>query len=123
MSNRVVEWTEKFERQLSKLDNSAKEKIIKKIEKIKENPELGKPLKNVLKNCFEERIEKYRIIYRYDSSKLQLFHIHDKKKGSQDKSLINSVKNLDFSFVNIFFIIFNITKKYCKMLIVRCYSV
>jgi len=41
-----AEFTKDFQRKFSKIkDSSLKEKIIKQIKKIKENPEIGKPMK------------------------------------------------------------------------------
>jgi len=44
-----VIYTDKFEKELKKSDNSIKEKAIKQIKKIIENPETGKPLRCVAK--------------------------------------------------------------------------
>jgi mRNA interferase RelE/StbE len=49
---------------LKKLDPSLKEMIKAKISSLKENPELGKPLK--YSNFWSLRIEDYRAIYEID---------------------------------------------------------
>ena len=52
-----------FERALKKLDKRQKEIILKKMQKIIENPEFGKPLHKPMQNYKSERAEKLRIIY------------------------------------------------------------
>ena len=116
MTNIVIEWTPTFTKQLKKMDKSIKEEIIKKIEKLKENPEIGKPLGNVLKNCLEERVRKYRIIYNYYNYKLTLIYIHDKEKGSHDNALINAAKNFRLHFLSLF-----IDFKFITMRLIKLY--
>lgn len=101
--------TEDFDKQLKKLDKSIAEKIVKKMVKVFEKPHLGKPLKNVLKNCWEERIEKYRILYIIDSEGHPIFfYIHDKEDNSNTpkaiKALFKLKEKFGFSFL---FLIFN----------------
>ncbi|VVC04359.1 ParE toxin of type II toxin-antitoxin system, parDE [Candidatus Burarchaeum australiense] len=49
--------------ELEKLDKSVAVQIMKKVKQLRENPELGKPLSNVLKNKKSLHIGKYRVIY------------------------------------------------------------
>ncbi|MFH1255814.1 MAG: type II toxin-antitoxin system RelE/ParE family toxin [Candidatus Diapherotrites archaeon] len=53
----------KFKKAYKKLDSRLQELVKKKIIKIAENPEAGKPLHYPLQNFKSERIEKLRIIY------------------------------------------------------------
>ncbi|MDO8517152.1 MAG: type II toxin-antitoxin system RelE/ParE family toxin [Nanoarchaeota archaeon] len=46
-----------------------KEKIIKQIEKIKQNPEVGKPMRNVRKGTRELYIKPFRLSY--------IFHVNE----------------------------------------------
>ena len=46
-----------------KLDKSQKERIVNKLEKLKENPRLGKPLTASLAGYWSLRIGDYRAIY------------------------------------------------------------
>ncbi len=55
--------SERFKKGYKKLDHRQQELIDKKIQKIIELPELGKPLRAPLSNFKSERTEKLRIIY------------------------------------------------------------
>jgi len=57
----------------NKLDNSAKNKINKGFDKIKQNPFLGKPLVGNLSGLWRLRIDKYRIIYQIKKSELIIY--------------------------------------------------
>ena len=48
---------------LSKIDKSVSRNIFDSLQKLKNNPKLGKPLKGVLSGLFSHRIGLYRIIY------------------------------------------------------------
>ena len=55
-----------FERKFSKIKNSAlKEKIIKQFYKIRENPEIGKPMRNIRKSTREVYVAPFRLSYLY----------------------------------------------------------
>lgn len=59
-----VTFTEGFEKQIKKIrDNSTKNKIQKQIEKVIENPSVGKPLRHDLKGERTLYIKPYRLIY------------------------------------------------------------
>ena len=64
----------KFEKKANKffnnLDNSSKLEVAKKIEKLKTNPRLGKPLTGNLAGLWSLRIGKYRAIYKIIQDKL-----------------------------------------------------
>ena len=60
-------------------DNSLKQKIIKQIEKIKVNPEVGKPMRNVRKGTRELYVKPFRLSYEYIKDRdvvyiLDLYH-------------------------------------------------
>lgn len=60
-------------------DKSLKNKILKQISKIKDNPEIGKPMKYARKGTREVYISPYRLSYIYDKNKdtivlLDLYH-------------------------------------------------
>ncbi|MBU3924272.1 MAG: type II toxin-antitoxin system RelE/ParE family toxin [Nanoarchaeota archaeon] len=69
-----------FQKTFSKVkDNLFKTKIIKQIEKIKDNPRVGKPMRNVRKGTRELYIPPFRLSYRYDENEeiaeiLDLYH-------------------------------------------------
>ena len=66
-----VIYTEKFEKELKKADNSVKEKAVKQIKKIINDPEIGKPLRYDLKGERTIYIKPYRIIYSLYNNKIQ----------------------------------------------------
>ena len=75
-----VIYEERFQRLFSKIkDKSFKEKIIKQISKIKLNPEVGKPMRNVRKGTRELHIKPFRLSYAYLKDKnivyvLDIYH-------------------------------------------------
>lgn len=73
----------KFKKTFSKIkDNLIKEKIIKQVEKIKINPEVGKPLRNVRKGTRELYINPFRLSYEYfkDKNLVYILDIYHKQK-------------------------------------------
>ncbi|MHA1865887.1 MAG: type II toxin-antitoxin system RelE family toxin [Candidatus Heimdallarchaeaceae archaeon] len=55
-----------FKKNFSKIkDKSTKSKIIKQVSKIKENPEIGKPMRYTRKGTRELYISPYRLSYLY----------------------------------------------------------
>ncbi len=59
-------FTEEFKLIFSKIkDNLLKEKIIKQVEKIKTNPEVGKPMRYNRKGTRELYIKPFRLSYSY----------------------------------------------------------
>ncbi len=76
-----VIWTEKFEKEVKKLrDNATKTRVIKDIDKIMENPEVGKPLRFALKGERTIRIAQYRLIYSLIGGKLYLLCFEHRSK-------------------------------------------
>jgi len=68
-----VTFTEGFEKQFKKIkDNLTKERIKKQIEKIIENPEVGKPLRYNLKGERTLYIKPYRLIYTINQDEIIL---------------------------------------------------
>jgi mRNA interferase RelE/StbE len=53
-----------------KLDKILQERIARKIEQLKENPQLGKPLTGNLSGLWSLRIDKYRMIYQIRNEEL-----------------------------------------------------
>jgi len=55
-----------FQKLFSKIrDNSIKEKLIKQFKKIRDNPEIGKPMRYSRKGTREVYIGAYRLSYKY----------------------------------------------------------
>jgi mRNA-degrading endonuclease RelE of RelBE toxin-antitoxin system len=63
-------------------DNLLKEKIKKQIKKISENPEVGKPMKNIRKGSRELYIKPFRLSYSYDLKEkiVYVLDLYHKKK-------------------------------------------
>lgn len=73
----------KFKQIFSKIkDRALKEKIIKQISKIKENPAIGKPMRNVRKGTRELNIAPFRLSYAYHipSNTVFILDLYHKKK-------------------------------------------
>ena len=78
-----VIFLDKFKKTFSKIkDSLLKEKIIKQVEKIKINPEVGKPLKNIRKGTRELYIKPFRLSYEYfkDKNIVYILDLYHKKK-------------------------------------------
>lgn len=75
-----VTFTEEFKVIFSNIkDNSLKQKILKQVEKIKNNPETGKPMRYERKGTRELYIKPFRLSYEYFKGKnhvhiLDLYH-------------------------------------------------
>ena len=74
-----VIYTEKFGKELKKSDNSMKEKAIKQIKKIIENPETGKPLRYNLKGERTVYVWPFRILYCYSEGKIYFLRFEHRK--------------------------------------------
>ena len=55
---------------IKKLDKDIQNRILKKIEQLKINPQLGIPLLGNLSGLWKLRIDKYRVIYEIQKSQL-----------------------------------------------------
>ena len=75
----IVDYHPDFKRVFDKLDKSIKEKVEKILIKIINNPEVGKPMRNVRKGTRELYIKPFRLSYIYLTEKnvvyvLDLYH-------------------------------------------------
>ncbi len=77
---RVASTKPVFDKQLSKLDPQTRDVILKRMQKIIENPELGKPLHAPQQNHFSERVEKHRIIYTFTLEEVIFVFIEHRDK-------------------------------------------
>jgi mRNA-degrading endonuclease RelE of RelBE toxin-antitoxin system len=65
-----VKYDDNFLRTIGKIkDASVKDTIKKKIKKIIDNPEIGKPMRNVRKGTREDYVGSFRISYSYYKDK------------------------------------------------------
>jgi len=77
---REVVWTQKFERDFKKIKNgSTKYKIKKQIQKILQNPKIGKPLRHELKGERAVYIKPYRLIYAMIGDRLFLLRFEHRE--------------------------------------------
>ncbi len=72
--------TTNFLKQLKKLDKSIKDEVNKKLEKIKKNPNLSKPLKHE-PHCFSERVRNYRVIFEVKGGLIVLYRVRKREKA------------------------------------------
>ncbi len=75
----VVNISENFENIHKKLDKSYKIRVEKIVEKIIDNPEIGKPMKNVRKGTREVYLKPLRLSYSYSKEEntvtlLDIYH-------------------------------------------------
>ena len=78
-----IRFDKKFTNIFSKLkDLSTKQKIIKQIKKISQNPNVGKPMKYDRKGTRELYVSPFRLSYFYDSNKkiVYVLEIYHKKR-------------------------------------------
>lgn len=73
------DYTDKFKKQLKKLDNSRKPDVRKLIMKVIKRPEIGKPMKNFRKGTRELYLSPFRLSYSYDKEEdfvlfLSIYH-------------------------------------------------
>lgn len=75
-----VDFDEKFKKIVSKIkDSSIKERLEKLIIKISQNPEIGKPMRNIRKGTREVYLPPFRLSYAYNRKEeivfiLDLYH-------------------------------------------------
>ena len=75
-----IVWTKKFEREVRKLgDRSVKSRVRNVVQKIIEDPELGKPLRFELRGERSIRVLSYRLIYAVEANTLYLLRFEHRK--------------------------------------------
>ena len=68
-----------FKKNFKKIkDNLLKKKIIKQISKLKENPEIGKPMKYIRKKTRELYIKPYRLSYKFEGNTIYILDLYHK---------------------------------------------
>lgn len=73
-------FSERFKKEYQKLDPHMRDLVKKKILKIAENPDFGKPLHSPLQNYRSERVEKMRIIYIVESTTIHFAWIDNRDR-------------------------------------------
>ena len=77
-----IRFDKKFTIIFSKLkDNLPREKIMKQVKKISENPEIGKPMRSLRKGSRELYVKPYRLSYEFfkDKNLVYILDIYHKK--------------------------------------------
>ena len=72
-------YTDKFEKEVKKLDSSIKSKVIKQIKKIIQKPDIGKPLRYDLKRERTIYVKPYRIIYSFNHEAIIFLRVEHRK--------------------------------------------
>jgi len=73
--------TDKFERDVRGIkDKGVKDKLQKQIDKVADDPEVGKPLRYNLKGEWSIYVRPYRLIYKVEGDKLILLRFEHRKE-------------------------------------------
>lgn len=76
----VLRPTSDFLKEISRLDESIRLLVEKKLERIKQTPRLSKPLEHE-PNCYSERVKGYRIVFEVKGEEIILYRVR-KRKGA-----------------------------------------
>ena len=75
-----VIYTDRFKRDLQKIkDNNVRERVIKLVQKLIDNPNIGKPLKYDLVGLRSVRVSPFRIVYEMKDDTLVLHKFQHRK--------------------------------------------
>ena len=74
-----VIYTEKFEKEFKKADSTVKTMALKQVQKIIQNPEIGKPLRYDLKGERTIYVKPFRIIYTFSNNTLYFLRFEHRK--------------------------------------------
>ena len=79
-----IDYTPSFKKQFSKIkDVLFKKKLIKLVEKIIDNPLIGKPMRNLRKGTRELYLKPYRLAYQFKEKELLILFIEIYHKDKQ----------------------------------------
>ncbi len=73
-------FSDEFQKRFRKFNKDDREKILRAVNRIIENPMKGKPLRYNLKGLFSERLEKYRIVYKIEKNIIFFVTIRHRKE-------------------------------------------
>ncbi len=74
-----LSYSKDAEKELAKLDKAVQTQILKKIAHLEENPELGEPLSNVLRNKRRLHVGKWRVVYSTEGKTVLIAKIAHRK--------------------------------------------
>ncbi|MFP4402420.1 MAG: type II toxin-antitoxin system RelE family toxin [Candidatus Nanoarchaeia archaeon] len=77
---READFSNLFLKTLNNLENEQKERVKSKIKQLLIDPTIGTPLKGDLKPLFKQRVGKFRILYKFDESKVYFVMLNLRKK-------------------------------------------
>ena len=67
-----------YDKQFDKLDKREQKIVLKKMDKVVEQPTLGKPMHKPLQNRKSERVENLRLIYKYEHDHVTFLYFDDR---------------------------------------------
>ena len=77
----VLKFGRKFDKEFEKIDKSVSDQIIKKLERLKENPEnIGKPLLHTKPTLWEFKAEVFRVFYIIQENAKEIWLLSAKHK-------------------------------------------
>ena len=65
-------YTDKAREQYEALDARLKRQVDKGLERIRQNPQLGKPLRGELRGIWSERVATFRILYKIQNKEVEV---------------------------------------------------
>lgn len=74
-----ISYSREAAKELADLDRAVQIQILKKIIQLQKQPEMGKPLSNVLKSKRSLHIGKYRVVYIIDKQEIIIARIGHRK--------------------------------------------
>ena len=81
----ILKFGKKFDREFLKIDKSISEQIVKKLKRLKENPEsIGKPLLHTHPALWEFKAEVFRVFYMIQESAKEIWILSVKHKDECD---------------------------------------
>ena len=81
----LLKFGKKFDREFSKIDKSVSEQIVKKLARLKENPQsIGKPLLHTHPALWEFKAEVFRIFYIVQENTKEIWILSVKHKDECD---------------------------------------
>ncbi|NCN99450.1 hypothetical protein COU62_00220 [Candidatus Pacearchaeota archaeon CG10_big_fil_rev_8_21_14_0_10_35_219] len=81
----ILKFGKKFDKEFEKIDKSISSQIIKKLTRLKENPEsVGKPLSHTKPTLWEFKAEVYRVFYIVQENAKEIWILSVKHKDECD---------------------------------------
>lgn len=81
----ILKFGKKFDREFGKIDKSVSEQIVKKLARLKENPEnIGKPLLHTKPTLWELKVEVFRVFYLIRANEKEIWLLSLKHKDECD---------------------------------------